>query len=145
MTVILFGWPIVRLASSRRSQKGRIEIGHHEQTGLAVFADEWRHRIAADPPGLPEPVEFVMVACDRRLPQPWQRALQTEPPPLQLDQSDVGGDAARQRRLRQRPPAPIAPIRNRASPPACPSSGWADAAGWVMIRLSLTELSAERP
>jgi len=48
-------------------------------------------------------------------------------------------------RQRQRSPAPIAPMRDSAAPMALSSSGWAEAAGWVMIRLSLTDLGAERP
>jgi hypothetical protein len=38
----------------------RIEIGHHDQTGGGVFADERRHHLGADPSGLAEPGEFLM-------------------------------------------------------------------------------------
>jgi hypothetical protein len=65
--------------------------------------------------------------------------------PPKLDQPDVGGDAAR-----QRPAAPAPAGADGADPDQRGADcvvveRWAEAADWVMIRLSLTDLGEERP
>ena len=79
------------------------QILHREQAGFRVFAEDLGNRARQPERDRAHPGGLRPVALDRRLPQgrdlkPGQRPLHAEPAPAGLDQGNVGGDAAGQRR-----------------------------------------------
>src|SRR5689334_21728141 len=81
----------------------RSEIGHRERARLLILAEKARNGAWQPARNRAHISRLRRIALDWRLPEggdlePRQRALDAEPPPARLDERDVGGHAAGQRR-----------------------------------------------